>query len=205
MSSDAYFDDDDQFDDAAFAQLDAIEAAYTTSNKSGSSGTQCNGPVAVSTPPLAPAQQPSKSIRKQESFYDLTLDLDEEELEKLDTFIEDSYAGRAKPVVGPTRQTTLFGDVLPNNPQSSKPSPRQGLQRTTSASRNAFGSKPKKTKVWDQTAFAKSGRRPKGKGRLFDEEEEEEEVEFEQFPAPFVPPGESNAESMPSDHTYVAF
>ncbi|KAF9451787.1 P-loop containing nucleoside triphosphate hydrolase protein [Macrolepiota fuliginosa MF-IS2] len=199
MSSDGYFDGDDQFDDAAFAQLDAIEAAYATTNKSeGSSITRSNAPIAVSTPGPAPTSkaQPKRSIRKQESFYDLTLDLDDEELEKLDTFIADSYAGKARPVIGPTRQTTLFGDVLPNNPSTSKPSSRQGMQRTTSSSRNVFGSKPKKTKVWDQTAFAKTGQ--KRKGRLFDDEEEEEEkVEFEQFPTPFVPPGELCTMSPP--------
>lgn len=203
MSSDGYFDDD-PFDEAVFAQLDAIEAAYTATNASKPSTSYSH--VAASTLPPIHKQQPSKPkpVAKDDSFYDLTLDLDAEELEKLDAFIADSYAGKSRPVVGPTRQTTLFGDVLPNTSQVTKPTSRQGMERTTSNSRNLFGSKPKKTKVWDQTAFAQSGQRKKGKGRLFEEDEEEEEqVEFEQFPAPFVSSGESKSETVLSDHIHI--
>ncbi|KAJ6574861.1 hypothetical protein B0H19DRAFT_1126072 [Mycena capillaripes] len=170
MSSDGYFDDDD-FDDAVLTQLDLIEAAH-------------------SRPPL-PAEP---------SFDgdDLTFgDIDERELERLDTFIEDSYQGKAQPVAGPSRtasrgtlQTTLFGGVLPPSPPRV---PRTQNQTTRSAPRNPFGQQAPKTKKWDQTAFAKSGNRKygernaKGKGKAtHNDEEEEEPVEFEQFPAPFV-------------------
>jgi len=49
----------------------------------------------------------------------------------------------------------------------------------------------RKTKKWDHTAFAKTGRRRKaGKGKekenIDEEGDEEEVVEFQQFPAPFV-------------------
>lgn len=206
MSSDGYFDDE-SFDDAALAQLDAIEAAYTTTSKTGEiNGAQypkATTPATVSNLASTSKTQNPRPLGKDVSFYDLTLDLDDEELEKLDSFIADAYTGKPKSTIGPTRQTTLFGDVLPSNPPagSSKPTSRQGMQRTTSSPRNIFGSKPKKTKVWDQTAFAQTGRKQKGKGKLFNNEEEpEEQVEFEQFPAPFVPPSECDVESILLDY-----
>ncbi|KAJ7107659.1 hypothetical protein C8R43DRAFT_1163829, partial [Mycena crocata] len=168
MSSDGYFDDDD-FDDAAFEQMDAIEAAH------------------VVPQPLS-----------DHSFDgdDFTLgDIDEGELERLDTFIQDSYQGKAQPVAGPSRtsntlQTTLFGEVLP--PSAPKVPRGTQINRTKSAPvpRNPFGQQAPKTKKWDHTAFAKSGAKrdkSRGKGKARDDDEEEQEpVEFEQFPAPFV-------------------
>ncbi|KAJ6604410.1 hypothetical protein DFH09DRAFT_1122594 [Mycena vulgaris] len=170
MSSDGYFDDD-ALDAAALKQLDAIEAAH-------------------SRPP--PTREASFDVD------DFTFgDIDEGELERLDTFIQDTYQGRAQPVAGPSRtsshgtlQTTLFGEILP---ASAPKAPRTQLQRTKSMPRNPFGQQAPKTKKWDQTAFAKSGMKrakAKGKGRTAynndDEEEEEEAIEFEQFPAPFI-------------------
>ncbi|GLB36402.1 hypothetical protein LshimejAT787_0306900 [Lyophyllum shimeji] len=147
-----------------------------------------------------PPSRNAAPLAKDDSFYDLTLDIDESELQKLDDFVKDAYNGKAPPVAGPskstsaTHQTTLFGDVLP--PSSSTPSARPQMQRSKSAPRNPFGQQSRKTKVWDHTAFAKTGlksgkSKSKGKGRALyeDEEEEEEEVEFEQFPAPFVSVG----------------
>ncbi|KAJ7102172.1 hypothetical protein B0H15DRAFT_768181 [Mycena belliarum] len=166
MSSDGYFDEDD-LDDAAFQQLDAIEANHSRP---------------------APTRESSLDVD------DFTLgDIDESEFAKLDTFIEDTYLGKAQPVAGPSRtssrgtlQTTLFGQVLPPSPTKAQ------FQTTKSAPRNPFGHQAAKTKTWDHTAFSKSGAKrgkTKGKGRAaYDDEEEEEEetVEFEQFPAPFV-------------------
>lgn len=187
MSSDGYFDDD--FDDAAFAQLDEIEAAYSQATQQATSSKPAASTSKSRILPTTSRPKPLSSAPKEDSFYDLTLDLDDEDFSKLQA-IEESYTGKTRPV-GPTRQTTLFGDVLPNGTQGKKPTSRQGLQRTTSTSRNPFGSRPKKTKIWDQTAFAKSGQKKKGKGRMYDDgEEEEENVVFEQFPAPFVPPNE---------------
>ena len=169
MSSDGYFGSDD-LDSAAFQQLDAIEAALSQ-----------NIP-----PPLT----------KERSFYDLTLDIDDAELQRLDDFIEDTYKGKAQPITNPgwstttgTHQTTLFGDILPSESSSAKP--RSQTQRTKSTPRNPFGQHAPKTKHWDQTAFAKTGLKQgkskgKGKERFDDEGKEDELVEFEQFPAPFV-------------------
>jgi ATP-dependent DNA helicase MPH1 len=174
MSSDGYFDSDD-LDSDAFEQLDAIEAAQLS-------------------PGVQPAHPP---LPKERSFNDLTFDIDDAELQRIDEFIEDAYKGRAQPVAGPstststgTRQTTLFGDILPAQLSSTKP--RSQIQRTKSTPRNPFGKQAPKTKQWDQTEFARSGLKrgkSKGKGKVkFDDEEEDEEesVEFEQFPAPFV-------------------
>ena len=68
---------------------------------------------------------------------------------------------------------------------------RKPMSRTNSSVRSPFAGRPKKTKQWDHTAFAKYGwKKPKGKGKAsFDDGEDEEEdvdepVEFEQFPAP---------------------
>jgi ATP-dependent DNA helicase MPH1 len=181
MSSDGYFEDD--IDDNMLQQLDAIEATHFSPQKR------------PSPPPLT---------RRKSSFdeYDMTFDIDDSELRRLDSFIEDVYQGKAGPVAGPSKprstvQTTLFGDIIPNaaprsRTQSSTSNSRTQAQPTTA--RNPFGQQAAKTKMWDHTAFAKSGVRSgksKGKGRSLahdddDEDVQEEEVEFEQFPAPFV-------------------
>ncbi|KAF9459485.1 hypothetical protein BDZ94DRAFT_1300548 [Collybia nuda] len=180
MSSDGYFDGD-EFDDAMFEELNALEAAILLPDK---------GQNREHAP-----EYTVKSLAKDNSFYDLTLDINESELQRLDEFIEDSYQGRVQPVAGPSRsilkthQTTLFGDVLPVEPASNKP--RSHLQRTKSTSQNPFGQKAPKTKTWDQTAFAKTGLKhgkAKAKAKAIDEDEDEDEetVEFEQFPAPIA-------------------
>ncbi|KAG6902796.1 hypothetical protein C0995_011283 [Termitomyces sp. Mi166 len=176
MSSDGYFEGDD-LDDVAFDELDAIEAAALKSP---------SRPLPTSEPTM-----------ENDSFYDLTLDLDENDLRKLDDFENDAYNGKTQPLAGPslnrsgsaTHQTTLFGGILPT---SSTVPGRTQMQRTKSALRNPFGQQAPKAKVWDQTAFAKTGLKSgksKGKGKTsyHSEEQEEEEVEFEQFPAPFIP------------------
>lgn len=185
-SDDGYFEAVDDLDESALQQLDAIEAAHFSPSK----------------PAIAPAPRPP--LRRDSSSYDLSFNVDEAELAKLDSFIADAYDGKSKPVAGPSNiprtssnnmvQTTLFGDVLPPPPSSSSNNkPISQLERTKSASRNLFGQQAPKTKTWDQTAFAKSGiRKPKTKGKgkgkagYDGDEEEGEEVEFEQFPAPFV-------------------
>lgn len=180
MSSDGYFDGDDDFDDAAFQQLDAIEAAALSPRKD----------------PIRPSTNP-KPLGKEDSFVDdLSFDISESELARLDNFVEDAISGRAQPVAGPSRlsgklQTTLFGDILPQAAPASKP--RSTLERTKSSNRNPFGQQAPKTKLWDQTAFAKSGvkrggNKSKGKAKATQDVEEGEEgdIEFEQFPAPFI-------------------
>lgn len=185
MSSDGYFDGVDDFDEEALGQLDAIEATHFSPPK--------KLPLPASRPPLS----------TQDSFYDLSLDVNENELAQLDNFIEDAYQGRAQPVAvaGPSKfgrstssklQTTLFGDVIQPVASSSTAKPKSTIERTKSAPRNPFGQQAPKTKKWDQTAFAKSGgSKSKGKGKARqddDGEGGEDPVEFEQFPNPLPPP-----------------
>ena len=177
MSSDDLFSD---IDDAALAEIDRIEAEATQNTK-------------APRPPKPSAPDPD------DSYFDDDLDIPTEELERLDQFVEDAYAGKAKPTSKPvaaSRQTTLFGDVLSDGASRPKPLSRassSNIQRSGSFSRKGSGRGPVKTKQWDHTQFAKTGLKhgkSKGKGKARDEDEDEEEeeetVEFEQFPAPFV-------------------
>ena len=185
MSSDGYFDGDDDFDEEALGQLDAIEAAHFSPAKK--------------LPPTLPFPTSKLPLSTQDSFHDLSLDVNENELAQLDNFIEDAYQGKAQPVAGPSRssrstscnklQTTLFGDVL-QPVASSSTNAKPTVEKTKSAPRNPFGQQAPKTKKWDQTAFAKSGgSKGKGKARQVDEDEGgEDAVEFEQFPNPLPPP-----------------
>ncbi|KAG6334918.1 hypothetical protein ID866_4160 [Astraeus odoratus] len=191
MNSDDYFDD--ELDSGILSQLDIIEATHR--------------PHVTSHPKQAPARQPvpTQKLRTLEAddSFDLTLDLDEADLERLDSFIKDAYQGKAKPVAGPSNpprasapkssiQTTLFGGVLQSTPSSSN---HGSASRSPAKSnpRHPFGQQAPKTKQWDHTAFAKSGwkkpRSSKGKGKAENGDQEEEDVEFEQFPAPFVSVG----------------
>ena len=176
MSSDGYFDGDDGFDEEALGQLDAIEAAH-----------------------FSPAKKLLPSAH--DSFYDLSLDVDDNELAQLDSFIQDAYQGRAVAVAGPSQinrstsgnklQTTLFGDIMQPVPYSTS-NKCSTIERTKSMPRNPFGQQVPKTKKWDQTAFAKSGG-SKGKGKAKarqanDDEDGDDSMEFEQFPNPLPPP-----------------
>ncbi|KAL0950881.1 hypothetical protein HGRIS_007640 [Hohenbuehelia grisea] len=184
MSSDGYFEDD-SFDQAALDQIAAIEAAALASS---------------SKPP--PTREPSRVESDDE--YDVSWNANEADLENIYKIMDGVEVGNVPPQPEPrrpfsrapssraTRQTNLFGEVIPDDPVPSKPKSQQ-LQRARSSSNNPFGQQAQKTKKWDHTAFAKSGtRKSKGKGKQFSQEDyegDEEEVEFEQFPAPFVSVG----------------
>jgi ATP-dependent DNA helicase MPH1 len=177
MSSDGYFDGEDDFDADALAQIEAIEAGHFSLKEDSSND--------------ANTWPSTKDFNVNESG-----------LRKPGAFIKESYEGNPAPTAGPSRtfartsssnmvQTTLFGGVAGQQPVSNANKARPEMQRTTTQ-RNVFGQQARKTKKWDQTAFAKSGVRPpkskdKGKGRAEDEDElGDEPLEFEQFPAPFV-------------------
>lgn len=193
MNSDDYFPDD--LDSGILNQLDVIEAAHRPR--------LTHNPPARPPPKSLPAPRPAppappRRIDKDDSYTDFTLDLDEADLQRLDSFIDAAYKGRAAPVAGPSNarplskssvQTTLFGDVAHPVASTSKAGPTSHgpMQRSKSDHRNPFGHQAPKTKQWDHTAFAKSGwRKPKSKGKLNEDEQDEEVMEFEQFPAPFV-------------------
>ena len=183
MSSDGYFDGEDDIDSEALAEIDAIEAAHALPSK------QTIQPL-TSTDPKRRPPLPAK---------DDSFNVDESDLNKLDEFTKGAHPNSAAPVVGQRKftrtpssnmvQTTLFGAVVG---QQSSSTNKPQIQRTTSTQRNPFGQQARKTKKWDQTAFAKTGSKQvktkdKGKQRADDDEQlEEEPVEFEQFPAPFV-------------------
>ena len=192
-SDDGYFDD--ELDSAFLNEVDAIEAAYalpptTTSNSAAR--------------PEPPPRQPSPAhsvieIEDSDPFDAFDFDV---------AVLQDIQEGRVRqPVAGPSKslahrtpskntiQTTLLGGVVQDTSRSKpRSSTKSSFQRTNSAQITLT----KKTKQWDRTAFAKSGwkqtaeekARKKGKERAsFENEDEEEPVEFEQFPAPFVPVG----------------
>lgn len=188
MSSDGYFNGEDDIDSEALAEIEAIEAAHASRHPS-----RLTTSTDQNKRPPPPA--------KENSFNDISFNVDESDLKKLDEFIKDAYQNSGVSVAGPRKftrttstnmvQTTLLGGVVGQQPSGTN-KPRTQMQRTTSTQRNPFGQQARKTKKWDQTAFAKTGVKqvkPKrnGKQRADDDEQSEEECfEFEQFPAPFV-------------------
>lgn len=147
-----------------------------------------------------PSSETPLTVADSDDLYDLTFDVGVQDLQRLDAAIEKDYKRRAdstskSPSSGAFtsrtlsgRQTTLFGDVISprTSPSKNPPSSRRIVQQRKSPTRAVN----RKAKKWDHTAFAKTGRRRAGKGKEkenIDEERDEEEVEFEQFPAPFVP------------------
>lgn len=193
MNSDDYFTDD--LNSSILNQLDVIEAAHRPKLTHNSHAPK-NLPVHPSKPP------PPKQLEEEDSFVDLSFDIDEADLQRLDSFIDAAYKGQAAPIAGSSGagrplsrgsvQTTLYGGVVKPPASTSKASPasRGPMQRSKSDHRNPFGQQAPKTKQWDHTAFAKSGwRKPKSKAteKSNEDDQEEEAVEFEQFPAPFVP------------------
>ncbi|PCH33448.1 nucleoside triphosphate hydrolase protein [Wolfiporia cocos MD-104 SS10] len=201
MESDDYFDD--ELDSAVLNAFDTIEAANTA------------GPSSRPQPPAhnpsnAPVQRtlPEAIDTSDSDLFD-AFDFDVAELDNLQEqgVVAHSVAGAS---TGPrasskaTVQTTLFGERLRENPSKgfSKANSRGSLQRSRSSFKDQSEEGAKATKKWDHTAFAKSGwklsaaqkkakAKAKAKGTYHDassEEVDEEPVEFEQFPAPFVPP-----------------
>ena len=215
MSSDGYFDGEDDFDASALQQLDAIEAAHFSPRKPSPH---------LATSPIIPPTTASKRppLGNEASFGDISFDFDETNLAQLDNFIEDAIVGKAQPVAGPSKPTrtasgnmlqrTLFGDVLPpppTNKSTGSNNSRSQMAKTKSVQNNLFGQQAPKTKSWDHTAFSKTGVRQskqrankKGKGKACedDAEDSEEQVEFEQFPAPFVNSESPNAMAHTQNH-----
>ncbi|KAK7694443.1 hypothetical protein QCA50_001629 [Cerrena zonata] len=198
MSSDGYFEDD--LDSAFLEQVDAIEAAHVGSQRPPSAASSS---TLVSAPKLKQPPPKYKEVIEiddddDDAFEDsyAAFDIDEEQLKHFDEVcnVQTSTPVPKKPVSRwnskGTVQTTLFGDIAVQNAPTSKGN-GSSAQRTASSSRIPIG-RPKRTKQWDRTAFAKTGwKKPKGKAKTsFGEDEEEEEweepVEFEQFPAPEV-------------------
>ena len=191
MSSPSHYWDDEEFNSAVLNELAAVEASQVAST----SKTTVRKP----SPDLGPTPL---TVADSDDLFDLTFDLDVQQLEMLDAAIENDYRRRAdstskspssgahttRPLSG--RQVTLFGDIIsPRTSPSKRPQIFRGsVQQRKSPTRPVN----RKQKKWDHTAFAKTGRRRragqgKGKENQDEERDEEEDVEFEQFPAPFVP------------------
>jgi ATP-dependent DNA helicase MPH1 len=190
MSSPSHYWDDEELNSAVLNELAAIEAGQVASTSKPT--------VRKHSPDLGPTPL---TVADSDDLFDLTLDLDVQELEMLDAAIENDYRRKAdstskspssgaltRPLSG--RQVTLFGDVVSSRTSPSKKpqSSRGSVQQRKSPTRPVNREKKK----WDHTAFAKTGRRRRaGQGKekenQDEERDEEEVVEFEQFPAPFVP------------------
>ncbi|KIK99878.1 hypothetical protein PAXRUDRAFT_822238 [Paxillus rubicundulus Ve08.2h10] len=198
MNSDDYFDDD--LDSGILNQLDIIEAAHRPQTNQPQPPKKLSPakpvPPKLVPPKLVPPKPvPSKQIEPDDSFVDLTLDIDEADLQRLDSFIDAAYKGNTVSATGSSNlsssknsvQTTLFGDTAASTTKAG-PASRGPVQRSKSNPRNPFGHQAPKTKQWDHTAFAKSGwKKPKSNSQDNDAEGQEgKEVEFEQFPAPFI-------------------
>ncbi|EGN95766.1 hypothetical protein SERLA73DRAFT_76832 [Serpula lacrymans var. lacrymans S7.3] len=201
MSSDGYFDD--ELDSGILNELDIIEAAHFNPK-----------PPKPASPAVITPKRRSPLKRQDSEFFDLTFDIDEADLQRIDAAVESYFQGEPPAIAGPSRisrtssknkqQTDLFGKVVSTQASSGKTAhtTRSPMKRTKSNSRNPFGHPARQTKQWDHTAFAKTGwRKPKsskGKGKAkaaYGDEsdgEQEEAVEFEQFPAPLVSAASGN-------------
>jgi ATP-dependent DNA helicase MPH1 len=183
MSSPSRYWDDEELNSAVLNELAAIEADQVAS---------------TSKPTVRKPSPIPLTVADSDDLFDLTFDLDVQELERLDAAIENDYRRKAgstskspssgalaRPLSG--RQVTLFGDVIsPRTSPSKKPQTSRGSVQQRKSPTRPVNCKKKK---WDHTAFAKTGRgrRAKAKENQDAERDEEEIVEFEQFPAPFVP------------------
>jgi len=191
MSSPSGYWDDDEINPAVLNELAAIEASQVASTSK-----------PMVRKPSANLVPPPLTVADSDDLFDLSFDVGVQDLQMLDAAIERDYRQKAgstskSPSSGTFssrslsgRQVTLFGDVISpkTSPSKKPPSSRRGAQQRRSPSRPVN----RKTKKWDHTAFAKTGRRPKvgrvkGKENVDEERDDEEVVEFEQFPAPFVP------------------
>jgi ATP-dependent DNA helicase MPH1 len=191
MSSPSDYWDDEELNSAVLSELAAIEATQVASTSK-----------PIVRKPSVKLVPPPLTVADSDDLFDLSFDVGVQDLQRLDAAIEKDYSRKAgstpksplsrglttRSLSG--RQTTLLGDVISprTSPSKKPPSSRRGAQQRKSPTRPVN----RKTKKWDHTAFAKTGRRRKvGKGKekenVEEEREDEEVVEFEQFPAPFVP------------------
>ena len=188
MSSPSSYWGDEDLNSAVLNELAVIEATQVASR---------SRPVVRRSP--SKTMPPLFTAPDSDDVFDLTFDVDIQDLQELDAAIEKDYRRKeaAPTSKSPSsnkfgrslsgRQTTLFGDVI--SPRSSPPkkasSSRRGAQQ-----KSPGHSTDRKVKKWDHTAFAKTGAKWKAGKRkakeLDDEADEEDAVEFEQFPAPFV-------------------
>lgn len=157
MSDDALFDSE-IYDDALFDEFDRLQEAK-----------------------LQPPQRAPSPIEISDDEFDLSFNFDEQALLHAEEEMRSRRSNIARTV-----QTTLHGDILaPTSTNIPKPPSHAPLSRPGPPT-SMPSAPPKKTKQWDQTAYAKSGQRKlkgKAKKRATADEENDEDSEFEQFPA----------------------
>lgn len=210
MDSDDYFED--ELDSAFLNEVNAIEAAHLSLSKP--VYTSNAKPIKRQSSPRSVIE-----LTDSDAFDVFDVDEEDlQRFDKVcQNEYQHQSASALRPAAGPsnvnlhrttskgTIQTTLFGDVVHQDGPLGKPKSKSGkpsMERTHSSSRTLSGGRARKTKQWDHTAFAKSGwklpisakKKGKEKAHSFfdsdqDESDGEEQVEFEQFPAPFVPVG----------------
>src|SRR6266702_2175595 len=192
MSSPNSYWGDEELNSAVLNELAVIEATQVAST---------SRPVVRRSP--SKTVPPLFTNPDSDDLFDLTFNVDVQDLQELDAAIEKDYRrkGAAPTSKSPSsntfgrslsgRQTTLFGDVI--SPRSSSPKKPPSSRRGAQQKSPRHSTTDRKVKKWDHTAFAKTGvkwKAGKRKARDLDEEvegDEEDAVEFEQFPAPFVP------------------
>ena len=190
MNSDDWFED---LDDAALKEIDAIEAAALSK---------------TSTPPKTSIVTHSDSLVSDDCgrrninslpghdcSFDLSFDIDENELQKLDRHVNSVLEGHTRlpfsrsNSINNTRQTTLDGGFV-TSPKKSQGA-RSRIQRAKSSSNNVFGEMAPKAKKWDHTEFAKTGIKPVKRSKSRKKEVDpdgwgEEDEVFDQLPAPYI-------------------
>jgi ATP-dependent DNA helicase MPH1 len=166
---DDYFD---SIDEEALVQLRELEAQHTATSPR-------NAAVASSSKKAASSEDES-------DLFEFSLNNDElAELEEAAVRQQNSpsKASTSNGLPTTSRQMNLHGERVMD-----QPAPKQPQQRP------AFGQRLRKTKVWDCTAFAKTGwkntkpqKSGKGKAKAVEDPDEEEYVNVEGLVTPFMP------------------
>lgn len=182
---DDYFD---SIDDDILEDLNALETSHQTNSAT-------SKPSSTKKPVKGAPKKPETPHTDTDSAFD-DFSFDTEELKR----VEDAAMKQANAQAGPSRWIEPVGNTntskqinLHGNFVRSQ-SPQRQVQH-----RPAFGQKLQKTKVWDQTAFAKTGwkstkppkdRRSRSKNKSSGDnalEEDEDYVDLEGLPEPFMP------------------
>ncbi|KAH9006014.1 P-loop containing nucleoside triphosphate hydrolase protein [Lactarius hatsudake] len=182
MSSPNSYWGDEELNSAVLNELAAIEATQIAST---------SRPVVRSPPKTVPpfAKQDSDDL------FDLTFDVDLQDLQELDAAIEKDYRRKAAPSSSNTfgrslsgRQTTLFGGIVPPRSPSPKkpPSSRRGAQQKSP--RHSTDRKVRSGTTPLLRRRARNGRPGKGKAKDLDEEGDEEDAPVHQPPLSAPPP-----------------
>jgi ATP-dependent DNA helicase MPH1 len=170
---DDYFD---SIDEEALAQLRELETQHTATSPSR------NAAVASSSKKAASSEDDSDLFEFSLNNDELA-ELEEAAVRQQNSPSKASTSNGLSTSIPTSRQMNLHGERVMD-----QPAPKQPQQRP------AFGQKLRKTKVWDCTAFAKTGwkntkpqKNGKGKAKAVEDPDEEEYVDVEGLVTPFMP------------------